>query len=114
MTDTSPILMWFRRDLRLSDHAALRAACKSGRPVIPVFVHDALVDDLGAAPKWRLALGLGSLADSLEGAGSRLTLRRADRALDALQALINDVGAGAVYWSRLPESGECRQAKRLT
>ena len=40
MSDKTPILMWFRRDLRLSDHAALSAACDSGRPVIPVFIHD--------------------------------------------------------------------------
>ena len=63
MTDTSPILMWFRRDLRLSDHAALTAACDSGRPVIPVFVLDKQTKSLGAAPFWRLGLGLAHLAD---------------------------------------------------
>ncbi len=26
----SPILMWFRRDLRLGDHEALTAACRGG------------------------------------------------------------------------------------
>ena len=53
---TSPTLVWIRRDLRLSDHVALTAAVKRGGPVIPVFIRDDLVDDLGAAPKWRLAL----------------------------------------------------------
>ncbi|MBM1309052.1 deoxyribodipyrimidine photo-lyase [Sulfitobacter mediterraneus] len=101
MNDTSPILVWFRRDLRLSDHAALSAACASGRPVIPVFVHDGLSEKLGAAPKWRLGLGVGALADALEKKGSRLILRRADQALDALKELIEETGAGAVYWSRL-------------
>ena len=38
MSDTSPVLLWHRRDLRLSDHAALSTACATGRPVIPVFV----------------------------------------------------------------------------
>lgn len=106
MKETSPILVWFRRDLRLSDHAALSAACDSGRPVIPVFVHDGLSRKLGAAPKWRLGLGVGALADALEKKGSRLILRRADQALDALRDLIEETGAGAVYWSRLydPES----------
>ncbi|MFT4708505.1 MAG: deoxyribodipyrimidine photo-lyase, partial [Ascidiaceihabitans sp.] len=37
---SSPTLVWFRRDLRLSDHAALSAACALGGPVIPVFIHD--------------------------------------------------------------------------
>ncbi|MFK7835847.1 MAG: deoxyribodipyrimidine photo-lyase [Sulfitobacter sp.] len=101
MTNTPPILMWFRRDLRLSDHAALTAACASGHPVIPVFVHDPLVDKLGAAPKWRLGLGVETLAQSLESKGSRLILRRGADALDVLQTLIKETGAQAVYWSRL-------------
>jgi len=101
MNDTSPVLVWFRRDLRLSDHVALCAACASGRVVIPVFVHDNLSEKLGAAPKWRLGLGVGALADQLQEKGSRLILRRADQALDALRDLIKETGAGAVYWSRL-------------
>lgn len=100
MNDTSPILIWFHRDLRLSDHAALSAACATGRPVIPVFIHDRLVASLRAAPKWRLGLGIGALADSLATKGSRLILRRGDDALEVLQGLIAETGAGAVYWSR--------------
>ena len=34
------VLCWFRRDLRLSDHAALYHALKSADEVIPVFVFD--------------------------------------------------------------------------
>ena len=75
MADTSPIIVWIRRDLRLSDHAALHAAGKSGRPVIPVFIRDHTVDDLGAAPKWRLGLGLAVYAEALAEKGSRLVLR---------------------------------------
>jgi len=87
--------------LRLSDHAALSAACDSGRPVIPVFVHDGLSENLGAAPKWRLGLGVGSLGEALEEKGSRLIVGGSDRALDALPDLLKETGAGAVYWSRL-------------
>ena len=100
MSDTAPVLMWFRRDLRLSDHAALTAACEAGQPVIPVFINDPLVERLGAAPKWRLGLGIGALAESLEDKGSRLVLRRGD-ALEVLQDLIAETGAAAVFWSRL-------------
>ncbi len=96
----SPILMWFRRDLRLSDHAALSAACKSGLPVIPVVIRDSSVDALGAAPKWRWGLGVEHLAKSLADNGSRLILRSGN-AQDVLDALISETGAGAVYWSRL-------------
>lgn len=33
-------IMWFRRDLRLNDNAALYHALKSGLPVLPVFIFD--------------------------------------------------------------------------
>jgi deoxyribodipyrimidine photo-lyase len=101
MQDRSPILLWFRRDLRLGDHAALTAACASGRAVIPVFIHDDLSEALGAAPKWRLGLGLAALGAQLQDKASRLILRRTPKALEALQDLIRETGAGAVYWSRL-------------
>ena len=100
MPDTSPIILWLRRDLRLSDHPALHAACESGAPVIPVFIHDDAVADLGAAPKWRLGLGLECLAGVLAEKGSRLVLRKGD-ALDVLRDLLRETGAGAVYWTRL-------------
>ncbi|CUJ93189.1 Deoxyribodipyrimidine photo-lyase [Ruegeria denitrificans] len=95
----SPIIMWFRRDLRLSDHSALNAAAQTGRPILPVFILDDLVQSLGAAPKWRLGLGLEAFGRSLSQAGSRLILRRGD-ALTVLQKLIADTAATAVYWSR--------------
>ncbi|MAY86391.1 MAG: deoxyribodipyrimidine photolyase [Pseudooceanicola sp.] len=96
----SPVILWLRRDLRLSDHPALDAACSSGRPVIPVFILDEVTEAIGAAPKWRLGLGIGHLAKRLEDKSSRLILRRG-KARDVLRDLIEDTGAGAVYWSRL-------------
>lgn len=98
----SPILLWFRRDLRLDDHPALSEAAAAGRPVIPVFIHDETVEALGAAPKWRLGLGLEAFAAALEGAGARLILRRG-RAADVIDALIRETGAGAVWWTRYYE-----------
>lgn len=98
MTD-APILVWIRRDLRLNDHAALSAAAESERPVIPVFLCDEAMEGLGAAPKWRFGLGLARYAESLEGIGSRLILRRGE-ALSALQALIAETGAKTVLWQR--------------
>ena len=95
----SPTLVWFRRDLRLSDHAALSAAVARGGPVIAVFVCDDLVDGLGAAPKWRLGQGLAVFGRALEAKGSRLILRRGE-ALEQLKSLVAETGAGALYWSR--------------
>lgn len=99
MPDTSPLLLWFRRDLRLADHSALSAAAQTGRPVIAVFIHDEVVEQLGAAPKWRLGLGVEAFADALGKLGARLTLRRG-RALAVVQSLIRETGATSVWWTR--------------
>ena len=95
-----PVIYWVRRDFRLSDNAALAAACETGRPVIPVFIYDEVVESHGAAPKFRLGEGVRIFADALESIGSRLILRRGD-ALDVLTALVEETGAEAVYWNRL-------------
>lgn len=100
MPDLSgPVIVWFRRDLRLADNAALTAAARSGRAVIPVFLLDETASCLGAAPRWRLGQGVAALARALEARGLRLILRRG-RALDSLRALIAETGAGAVFWTR--------------
>ncbi|MCC1492276.1 deoxyribodipyrimidine photo-lyase [Cognatishimia sp. F0-27] len=99
MADRAPIIVWIRRDLRLSDHAALSEAAKSGRPVIPVFIRDALVDGLGTAPQWRLGLGVSHFAQSLSEKGSRLICRSgAPKAV--LSELVAETGASAVWWMR--------------
>ena len=98
--DNRPIILWFRRDLRLSDHPALREAAATGRALIPVFILDEVVEDHGAAPKLRLGLAVEAFGKSLEGSGSRLVLRRGP-ALATLRALIEETGAGAVWWTRL-------------
>ncbi|WP_179379885.1 cryptochrome/photolyase family protein [Jannaschia marina] len=95
-----PIILWLRRDLRLSDNPALDWAVGQGRPVIPVYVLDEVVETWGAAPAWRLGLGLEVFADALAEAGSRLTLRRG-KALDVLRALVEETGADTVVWNRL-------------
>ncbi|GHA61548.1 deoxyribodipyrimidine photo-lyase [Amylibacter ulvae] len=94
-----PIIIWFRRDLRIADHSALCAAVATGRPVIPVFICDPMMDALGAAPKWRFGLGVEHFAKTLAALGSRLILRRGEP-LTVLRDLIRETDADAVYWSR--------------
>ncbi|MDW4551414.1 deoxyribodipyrimidine photo-lyase [Defluviimonas sp. D31] len=96
----APVILWFRRDLRLADHAALGAVVATGRPIVPVFIHDETVDLLGAAAKWRLGEGLRVFAGALEAIGARLILRRG-AALDVLCSIVGEVGAGAVFWQRV-------------
>jgi deoxyribodipyrimidine photo-lyase len=95
-----PLILWFRRDLRLSDHPMLAAAVATGRPLVPLFICDRQVEALGAAAKWRLGLGLTHFAEVLAGIGSRLTLRRGD-ALDVLTEVIAQTGAEGVLWQRM-------------
>jgi deoxyribodipyrimidine photo-lyase len=99
MTDT-PLLIWFRRDLRLGDHPMLTAAVASGRPLVPVFILDPETESLGAAAKWRLGLSLAHFAERLAGLGAKLTFRRGP-ALAVLEALLAETGADGVTWSRL-------------
>ena len=102
MSDKSPVIVWFRQDLRLHDHAALVAAVDSGRPVIPVYIWSPAEEGAwayGGAKKWWLHHSLKALNDSLVKLGSNLILR-AGQALDVLNDLIKETGASSVYWSR--------------
>ena len=83
----TPIILWVRRDLRLADNPALAHALMKNRPIIPVFIHDELIEGLGAAPKWRVGLGIEVFAESLNAIGSKLTLRRG-KAVDVIKALV--------------------------
>ncbi|MFN5667529.1 deoxyribodipyrimidine photo-lyase, partial [Bradyrhizobium sp.] len=40
MTRVQPVIVWFRDDLRLSDHPALQEAASRGAPVIGLYVRD--------------------------------------------------------------------------
>jgi deoxyribodipyrimidine photo-lyase len=101
MTTTDPpVLVWLRRDLRLSDNPALTWAARSGRPVIPVAILDPQTDNIGAAPRWRWGLSVQAMGRALTGVGSRLILRRGP-AQQILDALIAESGATAVAWGRL-------------
>jgi deoxyribodipyrimidine photo-lyase len=99
---SSPSIVWFRDDLRLADHPALRAALDRGEPVVGLYVLDeesAGIRPLGGAARWWLHHSLASLADDLRARGSHLVLRRG-AAASAVRSLVDDIGAGAVYWNR--------------
>ncbi|KAF0677543.1 cryptochrome/photolyase family protein [Profundibacterium mesophilum] len=102
MSSTAPVILWLRRDFRLHDNPALAAAAQDGRPVIPVFIEDEVVETLGAAPRWRLALAAQCFARTLEGIGSKLVVRRG-RARDVLRDLVRECGADTVHHSRAYE-----------
>jgi deoxyribodipyrimidine photo-lyase len=106
-TSEAPVIVWFRRDLRLTDNPALHAAMRSGRPVIPLFVLDETkgVRPAGAAGLWWLHESLGRLSDDLTRIGSRLVLRRGE-ALAVVPAVMAEAGARALFWNRLYDPGQ--------
>ena len=102
MMPESPVVVWFRQDLRLRDNPALAATAASGRPVIPLFVLDkesAGVRPPGGASRWWLHESLRSLGGDLASRGVSLCLRRG-RAVDVLRQVVGETGAGRVVWNR--------------
>jgi deoxyribodipyrimidine photo-lyase len=96
---TSPVLVWFRRDLRLADQAALAAAVASGAPVIPVYILDDETPKhraMGGASRWYLHHSLESLSHDLAKLGSRLILRNG-RSDAVLAQLAQETGASEVH-----------------
>lgn len=98
MPPAKPVLVWFRRDLRLSDHGALAAAGPA--PVVPVFVREPrLWDGAGARRQQRLAASLAALdADIRSAGGAGLVVRTGDPAL-VLAALAGECRADEVLVS---------------
>ena len=96
----APTIIWFRRDLRVADNPALTAACARGGTVIPVFIwapDEEAPWNPGAASRWWLHHSLQALTRTVP-----LVLRTGPT-LAALQQLIRETGADAVYWNRLYE-----------
>lgn len=106
MMTPAPVLVLFRRDLRLADNPALHAAVETGAPVVPLYVLDESpsVRPLGGAQKWWLDKSLRALAADLQYRGARLVLRRGP-AEDVVPAVAREIGAGAVHWNRLWDPG---------
>ena len=94
-------ILWFRRDLRLSDQAALIAAAGEG-PVVPVYILDDETPKhraMGGASRWWLHHSLASLDAALREKGSRLILRRG-KSDAVLAALAEEVGTKRVHCIR--------------
>lgn len=103
----STAIVWFRRDLRLTDHPALTAALATSTALIPVYLHDPN-DVIGAASSAWLHHSLKALQQALSGLGSRLIIRSGDPAI-SLKELITLTGSKAVYWNRRYEPQHIRQ-----
>lgn len=105
MTSLRSTLVWFRDDLRLSDHPALHAAAGAGGPVVCLYVLDeeSPARQPGGAARWWLAQSLRALAGSLEEAGAQLVLRKGGAA-KVIAALAREAEAGAVFWNEIAQA----------
>ena len=111
----APLILLFRRDLRLADNASVFAAAESGRPVIPLYVLDQTPDvrPLGGASLWWLDKSLRALGASLEARGSRLVLARGPLA-GAVADMVRRTGAAEVVFSRVHEPAAARAEAEMT
>ncbi len=102
MSSQTPIILWFRQDLRLADNPALQAAAETGAPLLPVYILD---DDnagdrkMGAASRVWLYHALSDLNNSLDG---QLYLAKGNAA-QIISTLTKETEAQAVYWNRCYE-----------
>lgn len=107
----SPVIVWFRHDLRLADNPALTAAAESGAPVVPLYIRDDPSPGdwpMGAASRWWLHHSLTELAKDLARCGSRLILRHGEAGA-VLERLVVETGATSVLWNRLYEPWSIRR-----
>ncbi|MFK0006454.1 cryptochrome/photolyase family protein [Paenarthrobacter sp. NPDC090520] len=96
-----PSIVWFRDDLRVRDHPALRAAVDDGAAVA-LFVLDEESPGIrphGGAARWWLHHSLTALREDLDALGIPLLLRRGPAA-EIVRKTTTAAGAGALYWNR--------------
>lgn len=97
-----PIIVWFRRDLRVNDNAALFHASQTGAPVLPLFIYDtpriARIPSDGTFFDFQ-ADCLSALGVAVSSLGGALILREGD-ALTVHEELIRTVQPAALYVNR--------------
>lgn len=101
-THQSPVIVWFRDDLRTRDHPALNAAAQTGRPVLAVFILDEVTEGIrinGAAQKWFQHHALEGLSGALTAMGGRLDIFTGN-SKDVIGQLAEETGACSVCWNR--------------
>lgn len=102
MSTSLRTLLWFRRDLRLSDNAALQEACSQGGDVFAVFVFDKTILETLPPDDARLPFIHHAIADikaGLQRKGGDLLVLHADPQ-QAIPALAQTLGCQRVVASR--------------
>lgn len=96
----SPVIVYFRQDLRLSDNPALFEAAKSGAQIIPIYIVDTHYPGhwtLGGAQKAWLSEAIEKLQEKIP-----LTVFKGNP-VKVLSKLVGETGAEHVYFNRCYE-----------
>lgn len=97
-----PIIVWFRRDLRTDDHAALVHSAKQGAPLVPLFIFD--TELIRASPSDGAAFNfqaeaLAELDHKLHQLGGALITPHGLVA-DVHRAIVRELQPQALYYNR--------------
>jgi deoxyribodipyrimidine photo-lyase len=106
--DTKANIVWFRDDLRVSDHPALSHAAQSGQPILPIFILDEESENIrafGPAQKWFLHQALEGLNTKLIKLGAPLAVFRGN-AETVLKDITEKNDIHGIYWNRRCGMGE--------
>ncbi len=93
-------IIWFRRDLRISDHPALLAAIDGSDEIVPLFILDKQqIAEAGSKLLAYMSQSLRALDESLD---NRLHIIEGDQ-VEVLKELIDLYGVTEVHISQEPE-----------
>ena len=100
-------IVWFRRDLRISNNPALSYALEHSRHVIPIYINHPKAEKWapGAASKWWCHESLQRLNAALKEQGLNLHCFTGDP-IKVITSLVTDSGAKSICWNNLYEPDE--------
>ena len=110
-----PFIVWFRRDLRLSDNPALQHAIQSKCPVIPIYIWSPEEEgdwSPGSASRYWLHESLNQLRQKLERLNSRLIIRAGDPC-EVLDDIVGSTKSQGILWNRLYEPFAIQRDSKL-
>ena len=117
MPEYDHALVWFRRDLRDFDHAALYHALKRARRVTCAFVFDREILDALPGPADRrvefIHASVAELQASLAAKGGGLVVRHG-RAREAIPQLVEALGADALFYNHDDDPAACARDAAVT
>ena len=97
----NPVIVWFRRDLRLQDNLAIEHALSTGQPIIPLFIFDPAILTSTRLSVVRLKFmlkALKSLNIDLQKHHGELLIRQGSP-LSVIKELINETNADALFYN---------------